>query len=80
MASATQTNPPLFTFVLEYMALAMVIEAVRPASYIMFDDQPPYNHTDQHVLTRLLAFDDELTVGRDVMEQLVDDAKATGLQ
>lgn len=47
---------------------------------VMFDDQPPYNHTDQHVLTRLLAFDDELTVGRDVMEQLVDDAKATGLQ
>lgn len=29
----------------------------------MFDDQPPYNHTDRHVLTKLLAFDDELTVG-----------------
>lgn len=30
---------------------------------VMFDDQPPYNHTDRHVLTKLLAFDDELTVG-----------------
>ena len=36
MASTTQTDPPHFTFVLEYMALAMVIEAVRPVSYNIF--------------------------------------------
>ena len=46
---------------------------------VMFDDQPPYNYTDRHVLTRLLAFSDELTVGRDVIEQSVDDAKVKGL-
>ena len=46
----------------------------------MFDDQPPYNYTDRHILTRLLAFSNELTVGRDAIDQSVDDAKVKGLQ
>lgn len=33
MASATDSNPPPFTFVLEYMASAMVIKSIRPMSY-----------------------------------------------
>lgn len=33
MASATDADPPPFTFILEYMALAMVIKIVMPASY-----------------------------------------------
>ncbi|KAK9217818.1 hypothetical protein WN943_006448 [Citrus x changshan-huyou] len=58
MAAATEPNPPPFTFFLEYMGSAMVIKTVRPASYIMFDDQPAFGCPERNVQGPLLASPD----------------------
>ncbi|KAK9190442.1 hypothetical protein WN943_019047 [Citrus x changshan-huyou] len=72
MSATTEPIPPPFTFVLEYMGSAMVIKSVRPASYFIFDDQPPYGSTDRNVQTWLLASLDPSILGS---EQTVVDGE-----